>query len=81
MSLTITTELTIKPGAGQTQEQAEAEFVTLFRDYLTQEDSAFRIDYGPKAWGGYEGPTVAEVVVRGPGEPAETAGVVFTQAG
>lgn len=68
--LTITTELTIKPGTGQTQEQAEAEFVALFRDYLTQKDSAFQTDYGPKAWGGYEGPTVAAVTVHGPSESA-----------
>jgi hypothetical protein len=72
MSLTITTELTIKPGAGQTQEQAEAEFVKLFREYLTQDDSAFLADYGPNAWGGYTGPTVTTVTVHGPGEPATT---------
>lgn len=70
VSLTITTELTIRPGAGQTQEQAEAEFVALFRDYLTLKDSAFQTDYGPKAWGGYEGPTVAAVTVLGPNDPA-----------
>ncbi|MCB5280488.1 hypothetical protein [Arthrobacter sp. ES1] len=70
MPLTITTELTIKPGAGQTQEQAEAEFVVLFREYLTTKDSAFQADYGPEPWGGYEGPTVASVTVRGPEEPA-----------
>jgi hypothetical protein len=40
MPLTITTELTIKPGSGQTQEQAEAEFVKLFREYLTQDVKA-----------------------------------------
>lgn len=72
MPLTITTELTIKPGAGQTQEQAEVEFVTLFREYLTQPDSAFQADYGPAPWGGYEGPTVSAVAVHGPGEPAPT---------
>lgn len=73
MSLTITTELTIKPGAGQTQEQAEEEFVVLFREYLTLKDSAFQADYGPKAWGGYEGQTVAAVTVHGPGEPTPMA--------
>jgi hypothetical protein len=73
MSLTITTELTIKPGVGQTQEEAEAEFVRLFREYLTQDDSAFKADYGPDAWGGYEGPTVTSVIVRGPDEPANAA--------
>jgi len=66
MSLAITTEFTIKPGTGQTQEQAEAEFVKLFREYLTLEDSAFQADYGPEPWGGYDGPTVASVTVRGP---------------
>lgn len=73
VSLTITTELSIRPGAGQTQEQAEAEFVSLFRDYLTLKDSAFQKDYGPKAWGGYEGPTVAAVSVHGPEETGTTA--------
>jgi hypothetical protein len=73
MGLAITTELTIRPGVGQTQEEAEAEFVRLFRDYLTMKGSAFQVDYGPEPWGGYEGPTVAAVVVRGPGEPAATA--------
>ncbi len=70
MPLTITTELTIKPGKGQTQEEAEAEFVVLFREYLTQKDSAFLADYGPEPWGGYDGPTVAAVTVRGPNDPA-----------
>lgn len=68
-TLTLITELTIKPGAGQTQEQAEAEFAVLFREYLTQDDSTFRADYGPEAWGGYTGPTVEAVTVRGPGDP------------
>lgn len=71
-TLTITTELTIKPGAGQTQEQAEATFLVLFREYLTQDDSAFLADYGPDAWGGYEGPTVTAVTVHGPGESSTT---------
>ena len=73
MSLKITTELTVKPGTGQTQEEAETEFVTLFREYLTNTDSAFQKDYGPEPWGGYDGPTVTAVTVLGPDEPAETA--------
>jgi len=68
MSLAITTEFTIKPGAGQTQEQAEAEFVSLFRDYLTARGGDFQTDYGPKAWGGYEGPRVTSVTVCGPAD-------------
>jgi hypothetical protein len=70
MSLIITTELNVKPGTGQTQEEAEAEFVVLFREYLTQKDSAFLADYGPEPWGGYEGPTVAAVTVLGPNDRA-----------
>jgi hypothetical protein len=69
MSLKITTELNIHPGAGQTQEEAEAEFVTLFRQYLTNKEGAFQTDYGPEPWGGYEGPTVTAVVVFDPDEP------------
>ncbi len=38
--------LTIAPRAGQTSEDAAAEFLTLFREYLTLEDSVFRADYG-----------------------------------
>ncbi|MGY4541200.1 hypothetical protein ACVWY0_001109 [Arthrobacter sp. UYNi723] len=72
MSLKIITELTIKPGARQTQEEAEAEFVLLFRDYLTLKDSAFQADYGPDPWGGYTGPTVTAVAVLGPDEPTQT---------
>ncbi|MET3172874.1 UNVERIFIED_ORG: hypothetical protein ABIB52_000702 [Arthrobacter sp. UYCu721] len=72
MSLKITTELTIKPGASQTQEEAEAEFVRLFRDYLTLKDSAFQTDYGPDPWGGYTGPTVTAVAVLGPDESTQT---------
>lgn len=71
MSLIITTELTIKPGSGQTQKEAEAEFVKLFREYLTLPDSAFQADYGPEPWGGYRGPTVTAVSVHGPGEPVQ----------
>lgn len=69
MSLKITTELNIKPGAGQTQEEAEAEFVTLFREYLTNREGAFLTDYGPEPWGGYNGPTVTAVAVFDPDEP------------
>lgn len=72
MGLKIITELSIKPGAGQSQEEAEAEFVRLFRDYLTLEDSAFQADYGPDPWGGYTGPTVTAVAVLGPDEPTQT---------
>lgn len=61
MSLKIMTELDIKPGKGQTQEEAEAEFAKRFDEYLSNDDSQFLIDYGPAAWGGYEGPTVAAV--------------------
>lgn len=73
MSLIINTELTIRPGVGQSQAEAEAEFAQLFTEYLTQTDGAFQTDYGPNAWGGYDGPTVTSVIVRGPGEPANTA--------
>jgi hypothetical protein len=69
MSLKITTQLIIQPGAGQSQEEAEAEFLTLFRSYLTNPEGAFQADYGPEAWGGYEGPTVTAVTVLGPDEP------------
>lgn len=66
MSLDITVKLDVKPGENQTQEEAQVEFTKLFRDYLTQHDSQFRIDYGPETWGGYDGPTVTDITVVGP---------------
>lgn len=63
MTLSIKVELTIRPGNRQTQEDAEAEFVSLFRDYLANKEGTFQADYGPDAWGGYEGPTVTHVSV------------------
>ena len=66
--LTITVALEIKPGTSQTQAAAEAEFLTLFREYLTQTDGSFQTDYGPNPWGGYEGPTATSVTVLGPDE-------------
>lgn len=72
MSLKIITDVAVKPGASQTQEEAEAEFVQLFREYLTSKDGAFQADYGPDPWGGYSGPTVTAVAVLGPDEPTQT---------
>lgn len=63
MTLSIKVDLTIKPGGRQTQKDAEAEFVALFSDYLTNKEGTFQTDYGPDAWGGYEGPTVTHVSV------------------
>lgn len=61
MSMKIMTEFDIKPGAGQTQQEAEASFVKLFDEYLRNDEGAFQADYGPDAWGGYDGPTVTAV--------------------
>lgn len=72
MSMKIMTELDIKPGKGQSQEEAEAEFMVLFRQYLTNKEGAFQADYGPEAWGGYDGPTVTAVRSVVPAEPAQT---------
>lgn len=66
----MTVELTLKPGRNQSRAEADAEFLKLFREYLTDEEGAFQCDYGPYAWGGYEGPTVTSVTVRDPDEPA-----------
>lgn len=69
-SLRMTVEITLKPRNNQSQAEAEAEFIKLFREYLTNEEGAFQCDYGPDAWGGYDGPTVTSVAVRDPEEPA-----------
>lgn len=71
MTLSIRVDLTIKPGGQQTQEAAEAEFVALFSDYLINKEGTFQTDYGPEAWGGYEGPTVTHVSVVCAQKPAE----------
>lgn len=70
MAVKIITELTIKPGKGQSQEAAEAEFITLFQQYLTNNEGTFQADYGPEAWGGYDGPTVSAVAF--PEQDAQT---------
>ncbi|MFJ2662581.1 hypothetical protein [Arthrobacter koreensis] len=67
MALEITTRFTIKPSAGQTQQEAEEEFAVLFREYLTNKEGAFQADYAPGAWGGYEGPWVLDVTFPDPG--------------
>lgn len=70
MILRMTVEVSLKPGSNQSEAKAKAEFIKLFREYLTNEEGAFQCDYGPEAWGGYEGPTVTAVTVKGPDEPA-----------
>lgn len=66
MSSTISTNvtLTIEPSEGQTNEEAAAEFLTLFKEYLQNPEGTFLTDYGEDAWGGYEGPTVSSVHVE-----------------
>lgn len=44
-------------------DQDEENFEDLFVEYLTHEDSSFIEDYGPDAWGGYDGPKVVGVQV------------------
>lgn len=39
------------------------EMERLVREYLTSEEGPFWQDYGPKAWGGYDGPRLLSVVV------------------
>ena len=40
------------------------EMRSLLVSYLTQPDSPFISDYGPDAWGGYDGPFVTAVDVN-----------------
>lgn len=53
---------TVWSGKGSTDEIAE-EVADLFKEYLTGREAPFRCDYGPGAWGGYEGPFVRSVKV------------------
>lgn len=60
--LKLSVELEVKPRAGQSQEDAEAEMTLLFDQYLTLPEGDFQEAYGPEAWGGWEGPFVTENV-------------------
>lgn len=63
MALKVTVKLDIKPRKGQSQEDAETEFLTLFSQYLSFPQNPFMTDYGKDAWGGYDGPFVRSVEV------------------
>lgn len=41
----------------------EVAFDRHFKGYLTDEDGPFMQDFGPQAWGGYDGPTVSAVTI------------------
>lgn len=60
--LKLSVELEVKPRAGQSQEDAEAEMTLLFRQFLTLPEADFQESYGLEAWGGWEGPFVTENV-------------------
>lgn len=66
MALKITVKFKLKPRKGQTKKEAKKEFAANFHGYLTDKEGSFQSDYGPNAWGGYEGPFVKEVSVHGP---------------
>lgn len=60
---------TVTPKDGQDQGDAEYEMATLFKEYLTRDDSPFANDYGlpwkdEMSQGGYVGPFVSEVKVK-----------------
>ena len=40
------------------------EFKKLIAEYMTLDEGVFLSDYGPNAWGGYDGPMVAAIEVR-----------------
>ena len=44
-------------------DQEDEGFETNFVEYLTEEQNPFIGDYGPDAWGGYDGPKVVGVQV------------------
>ena len=73
VAVKVLVDLAIKPRAGQSQEDADAEFLTLFREYLTLPEGPFQEDYGPSAWGGYDGPFVTGVTVGSEAQLEELA--------
>jgi len=48
--------------SGATPEN-EAEFLKQLAEYITNENSSIIEDFGPEAWGGYEGPTLKRLDV------------------
>ena len=56
--------MNIVPRDGQSNEEAIAEFLQLFKEYLQEPEGTFQTDYGQEAWGGYEGPFVTDVTVE-----------------
>jgi hypothetical protein len=59
----ITVEIDVKPREGQTQVEADAEMERLVSAYLTNAEYPFLADYGPDAWGGWDGPFALAVRV------------------
>jgi hypothetical protein len=78
-TVTALVTLTVAPKQGQSPDEAAAEMLVLFQEYLTVPDNTFLTDYGISAatlaefqagkldtspvWGGYEGPFVLEATV------------------
>lgn len=46
-----------------THDDPEA-LASIVMDYLTGEDAPLWQDYGPNAWGGYDGPKIDKIEVR-----------------
>lgn len=55
---TITVHVTCTVG-----ESGETDFAHYLSEYLTEPSAPFITDYGPDAWGGYDGPKVVRVEV------------------
>lgn len=44
------------------------EFAKVFAEYITEVDYPFESDFGPQAWGGYDGPFVTSCSVHRDGK-------------
>lgn len=42
----------------------EDEMFDLLKDYVTSEEAPLMFDYGPDAWGGWEGPFITNIEVE-----------------
>jgi len=55
--------LTLNIELSDSTPEAEAEFLKQFAEYITNENGSIIEDYGPKAWGGYDGPVIKRLDV------------------
>lgn len=64
VTLTVQAEFTLEVPEGVDEAQALDSMFANVQEYLTSPEHPFLEDYGPEAWGGYEGPVVVVSTVE-----------------